>query len=309
MRNMIVLQTIRIILIRASFLFILPFGYCEAASQPPDLRTGADVGKILVYPYRANTTGITIVGELASGDEDAFRRSVLSILQAGKLIQTVRIYSPGGDPKAAIDIGNQIRTLNTPTYAPFQDSSGKRTCVLDSGVDNLNKWSGGTGLMHYDASTGLGDKRCMCESACFLSWIAGVGRYGESIGIHRVFFAPGMDYCVDGMCPNISASWAEEHYAPVKRIVTEYLQGMGAPDGIISRLFATDINDMHYLNHSELLELRNDPPELTALIQRTCGPRPTSDDSALDRWISCGYALGEPRLRDASFQYQNKYGR
>jgi hypothetical protein len=52
-----------------------------------------------------------------------------------------------------------------------------------------NEFEGGTKRYFYDTNRHMCEANCNCTSACFLVWAAGIGRYGDVIGVHRPSFA------------------------------------------------------------------------------------------------------------------------
>jgi hypothetical protein len=157
---------------------------------------------------------IIMRGLINQGDDARFRDLVLSRLNQGRLIDSVRLFSPGGNVEAAVGIGKQIRLLGIATTSPFKQN-GKNVCITG-------------GAYSTDFETGAG---CTCESACSLIWMAGVPRYGHVIGIH----APRYNEVFFG---SLTADQAEEQYKTVINQIRDYLAPLDVPDFVQREMYS-----------------------------------------------------------------------
>lgn len=278
----------------------------ESLREPPlRAKVGLKIPKIISYPYRQNTVGITITGELVMGDDDRFKEVVLKALRSGRSVESVHIYSPGGSSVAGMEIGRQIRLLRANTFAPIYED-GEFKCAIDSRLSGLNQWTGGSlGIMGYNPNTRAGDERCGCESACFLIWVGGVGRYGQRIGVHRVYLRP---YDDGPPYPNYSSIWAERAYAPVEIKILNYLKKMDVPPDIIAVMSSNEPTQIHYLTADELSKMRNFPIAVSNSVLVRCGNRPQQNDKFAVDWFRCRNAETDSMLQEGVKAYLRAYG-
>lgn len=103
-----------------------------------------------------------VSGEIVSGD--ALKFAQIAEKNASSL-KGVMLSSEGGLPQEAMKIGRIVREKGLFTEAP---ATVARRGVLGGGDKPLCKGA-----------------ECVCASACFLIWTAGVERHGDRIGIHR----------------------------------------------------------------------------------------------------------------------------
>jgi hypothetical protein len=120
-------------------------------------------------------------GPIVSGDDQKFKNLVLLYVKKGYLIFEVSVFSSGGDVRAAMDIGNQVRMLQARTKSPmrFINEPEYAQCWFVASASH-----GGVGYhpnSNYkrDLSTNDGDSWCDCASACFLIWSSGMTREGN----------------------------------------------------------------------------------------------------------------------------------
>lgn len=271
----------------------------------PRAKVGVKIPKIFSYPYRHNTVGITITGELVMGDDERFKDVVLRALRSGRSVESVHIYSPGGSSVAGMEIGRQIRLLRANTFAPSYED-GEFKCAIDSRLSDLNQWTGGSlGMIGYNPSTRAGDERCGCESACFLIWVGGVGRYGQRVGVHRVYIRP---YDDGPPYPNYSSLWWERTNTPVQIKITTYLKQMDVPSDIIAVMSSQDPTQIHYLTAEELAKMRNFPIAVSNSVLTRCGSRPQRNNEYAVNWFSCRNAEIDSMLQEGAKAYLKAYG-
>lgn len=241
-----------------------------------------------------NAANIYIIGKIEAGDENIFRRTVLRLVRAGKYIGMVKIFSPGGNIFSALDIGRQIHLVKASTVAPrlLDNPPGVRWCETDQSS------------MQFNPSTGMGDSRCECASACFLVWAGGVGREGDVIGIHRLYF----DATMFG---SLTGSEAGDKYRVAEEEVRSYLAEMDIPDYLIRLMFANSSRQMRYLRKSELEGISGLPPAIEELKIARCGERPSSyanvSDQVRANYFYCAHRVYEETSRDGVAAYLRRY--
>lgn len=237
---------------------------------------------------------IVLIGPIEEGDDEKFRKLAIAEIKkpGGKgPLHAIHIYSPGGNLRTAMKIGEQVNLLQLATYAPELDSlpsqrdtaprSGRRICEYIPGEaerlreqrklqraeffrDNEEYRSARAQKRRYvkiestarawtfDPSNGEGDARCTCASACFFIWAAGSRRDGGVVEIHRPYFNP-VEYAT------LKPSEARSAYDGLISLSKEYLNMMGVPDGIIARMFSISSAAASYLSVEEMAGLKHNP--------------------------------------------------
>lgn len=170
-------------------------------------------------------------GEIVAGDALKFSR-VLE--ENAPTLKGVKLSSPGGLPQEAMKIGRLVREKGLYTEAPATVS---RSGILGGGGKAL--------------CTG---EECVCASACFLIWTAGVERHGDRIGIHR----PAADF--GGHKPGFAAELYYEA-ALMPRLLAlladlrGYLGDMQVPERYINRMTRARRADTYWLSAEEALAM------------------------------------------------------
>ena len=137
------------------------------------MRTVADPQRKLLY--------VNLWGEVGTQDEQRFRTLVTPYVRAGYLLYRVTISSLGGSVEAAMDIGEQIRTLRSEVRAPYRDKQGDPHYVFRQATQDKVR-AGDDGLADPDGFA------CRCASACSFIWASGFRRDGDVIGVHMFIF-------------------------------------------------------------------------------------------------------------------------
>ncbi len=207
-------------------------------------------------------------GPIVPGDAERFRSVVLDSVRSGHYIGGVLLYSSGGDVGNALYIGQQIRVLKASTHAPYR--------VQCSGMPHIT---------------------CDCFSACFLVWAAGVGRFGDMVGIHRFHFDP-------ASYQGLPMEQAQRKYEVMQRTETEYLRRMDIPDWIIQLQFTTASVNGRYLTAQELAPLLGVPVWLEELAIARCGTMKTNPSG----YLACSNPIYEEESRKGVAEYLRLYG-
>lgn len=171
-----------------------------------------------------------ISGEIVSGDALKFAQIVEKNASS---LKGVMLSSEGGLPQEAMKIGRIVRDKGLYTEAP--------ATVARNGV-----LGGGRALCK--------GAECVCASACFLIWTAGVERHGDRIGIHR----PVADF--GGHKPGLAAELYYEA-ALMPRLLAlladlrGYLGDMNVPLRYINRMTRVRHNDTYWLSAEEAVAM------------------------------------------------------
>ena len=187
---------------------------------------------------------VNLWGPIDEADGRRFRALVTPYLQSGYVLYRVTISSLGGSVEAAMDIGNQIRTLRGQVRAPLRAMDGTPRCAFAEAIrDKVH--AGGDGLVDPDGFA------CSCASACSFVWSSGFSREGDVIGVHMFRFSP-----------DTIARWSPAELRRQtefrKGEVDGYLARMGMPPEVRSRVWSTPADDIYDLSPSEVaVMLRN----------------------------------------------------
>lgn len=221
-------------------------------------------------PKQPICTKIAIVGPIQSGDYDDFA----SIYRASRgWLGDVVLVSYGGSLDEAIRIGRLIKSAFMATHAPYKFSEDSKPSF--GGMEP-------NPCENHD---------CVCASACFVIWVAGLPRYGNALGIHR----PAFDAKYFG---NLSPSTAEKKYQQAIQELAQYLQDMAVPQTYYELLMKTPSWEVLIPWQSIKRDLES-PRGLAA----------THNPSAIDEWLTakCG-AVSVEELA-ALEEYDAKTGR
>jgi len=234
----------------------------------------ADVYAIETDYQQHKFSRIFIVGPIVVGDDEKFRKLILSLIKKDLPPYQVSIFSNGGAAYPAMEIGRQIKMLMLPVEAPSRpiNEPGKQTCLVDpppSASSSMRVvWT-------YFYLEKRGDNRCRCDSACFLIWAGGGKRTGEGVYIHRPYFDA-------KMYGNLSFEQARQKYSEMQGAVTAYLRETEVPETVIARMFSVDSADISNLTEAEYRQMAFRPYADELIIAR-CGPKVVRDRNQL-RW-------------------------
>jgi hypothetical protein len=168
---------------------------------------------------------IVIQGVIVGGDAARFR----AVLKTAP-VQYVILRSAGGDANEAMAIGRDVRRLLIETEAPRIDDSAA-TARPSCDENELSSPYAGT--------------TCVCDSACFLIYAAGIRRNVAYVGLHRPFYAAerlkaaGLDA---GMVVQKSAN----------NSVAEYLREMGVAERFIDLTLRTSSREIYTSTRIEM---------------------------------------------------------
>lgn len=185
---------------------------------------------------------ISIRGQIVEGDYDKFR----SLLKNHHpFVRLLYITSPGGNVFEAIRIGHLVRRALLATWAPSRGIRGGFLLAAD--------------LTLCDGPD------CLCASACFLIWSAGVHRIGEFVGVHRPRVS-------DSHYGTLSATEAATLHARIMRDVSAYFEALGLPRRYFETMERTNSADMHWLTDAEIeADFQGYIPAIAEWLRGNCG--------------------------------------
>jgi hypothetical protein len=188
---------------------------------------------------------VLLRGEIRAGDYSKIQRLI------GSGVMHIDLISPGGDLTEAMKIGRLVRSHFIETEAPkfFKNLVGGS--FLGNGVNGDRACEG---------------PDCVCASACFFVWAAGVDREGTAVGLHRPSFRS--DY--DG-----TAADAELQYARAVKEARDYLEEMEVPTGYVDLLMRTKSKEIVVLGalhdgEGSLDDIVGYPPSIDEWLDTYC---------------------------------------
>jgi len=172
---------------------------------------------------------IIIQGDIEPGDYEKF---IDAALAAGSDVYSVVIASRGGDALEAMKIGRLIRALKFQTEVPHN-------------VPPSARFPKGGAFCKPDLP--IAAANCTCSSSCVLLYLAGVYRFGDYLGVHRVFVDH--DYLA-----KMSMDEAARYSRVVSGVVDAYLSDMGAPRSLLEKISSVASDDIEILDRSFIKE-------------------------------------------------------
>jgi hypothetical protein len=255
------------------------------------LVTQAQAADIRSQAWNGKRYHVIITGKIEAGDEKSFRDVALSIFKQGNVISAVSLYSAGGNVRAAMAIGKEIREMAAETVGPWV-FKGKRVCPIGSAHEDRNE-------------TG----NCDCRNACFFIWAAGTGRLGELMGIQRPTYN-NEDYA------GLNDEDARKAFSGLNKEAVSYLRQMNVPERFIHKMFEEGNQENYYLSQPEIGEFNNHDASFARSLEASCGPRPVRGTegsigelvaSLSVKWGNCVGPLIEASLASGAQRYVAKY--
>lgn len=214
---------------------------------------------------------ILIEGAIAKGDAKKFYAKVMEVwLKSGGVRLILR--SPGGNVGEALEIGRFVRMLLIETIAPFpRRLSGQPYCPESD-------------LFPARAAS------CVCASACFLIYAAGVPRNMAYVLLHRPYINPKENAKLD-----IESSSAVS--AKIRADVASYLREMEIPEDYATRMFATPSDSAIHIDYEAMRDrIAGYPAAIDEWLMAKCGVSSFSQDQA--RFDALSDAHDEMALRE-----------
>lgn len=197
---------------------------------------------------------ILMEGEIVAGD---FAR--LEALSKGRVVDILKIRSPGGDVIEAIKIADFLNdkfiTANIPLTLFITDTPKCSNEGLQS------------------------QSNCVCYSACSVIWMTAPMRMGDYVGVHR----PRFD---NKYFANLNSDEAQVKYSDLLAGVASYLRQHDVTESIIAKMLAVSSGDNYILQEDEVRSIGNMRPFLNEMLLARCADR------------SFGYAEKQRLLRE-----------
>jgi hypothetical protein len=169
---------------------------------------------------------ILIDGLIENGDAQKFIDTAYKIGSKRRIVQ-VSLRSPGGSVYEAMKIGHVVRKLLIDTFAPFPSKFSNRPYCPE------------TKLFPARAAS------CVCASACFLIYAAGVPRNMAYVLLHRPYLDPSKNALLD---LDSSLKVANQ----IRADVSSYLREMEVPDDYATIMFSTPSNNAIYIDYNSM---------------------------------------------------------
>lgn len=240
---------------------------------------------------------ILMAGPIVKGD---YQRLYDILRERGPTISTLNIISVGGSVSEAIEIGNMVRRLRLSTgtgsrITPQEAGDGETANYLN-GV--LISKHGTNYLCPAGAMNNYRLSECVCLSACFLVYAAGIGRSGNVIGLHRPTF-------VDAGFGNLDASTADRRYQELMKRVQSYLSSMGVNDAYFQKMMRVSSTEMYIVPASEANDnLAGVLPSFAEWLKSRCGELSSKEaDALIDMRVRVSAGL---RARDREYDELEK---
>jgi len=195
---------------------------------------------------------VVIEGEINQGD---FRDLEVLLKEKGPLVDTVFLYSSGGDAKEAMKIGRMLRELEVTTEAPgvtIEEVKGEWEVVPECRFTPPRNQA-----------------NCVCYSSCFLVWVAGINRRGSYLGVHRPRF--NQDYYA-----SLSSADAQREYGEMLDEVKEYLKNFSVPQELKEKMVSTPSHEIYRFEANR--ELKGFVPAYDELLTAKCGAMPRAEE-------------------------------
>jgi hypothetical protein len=205
-------------------------------------------------------TMLILEGEIVAGDYDKVEAAV----QVYPHIGVVFIGSSGGNLYESMKIGRLLRQARWTTFAPPTDEA------------QLNAFKGQKLLKD--------DRNYICASSCFLIYVGGVERNGESLGLHR-------PYLMRSATSTLTAEGAIDFARKAESDTQEYLVEMDVPTKYAAIMFSTPSDDIYFLDAREVAGLHGLIPGLREWMEGKCGLSTVAEKQRLDAMWRTGTAM------------------
>lgn len=178
--------------------------------------TSTVAAEITVSSTKGGISRIVVEGAIEKGDHE---RLLEMILTAGVDIETVSLSSPGGDALEAIRLGRLIRLFGLSAEAPKRFSN-ETVCPIGT-------------------KQKLG---CSCDSACLFLYLGATHRYGDSLGVHRVYLNPEAQR-------RLSLDESRSLSRLLEEATRQYFEEMRAPTSLLERVNSAASDSLKYLTN------------------------------------------------------------
>lgn len=225
----------------------------------------------ITYVCREDRCHIFLYGAIEEGDSDQFRRTLLEIIDHGKLANSLVLMSRGGLVNEAIEIGQMVRAALMETVSPEKDviipfsATGmsnsqfgdrcRRECFeyfkIHGGPTlgyRVNSIEAAAYLNNGASSSFTYDREAICASACALIALAGIKRSGV-VGLHHIFSRD----------QEMSFADYQRLLSSGNETVQSYLREMRIPTFVFDRITETRSDELAWHEFSSLPDTDYDP--------------------------------------------------
>jgi hypothetical protein len=171
---------------------------------------------IALATTKGGISRIVVDGPITKGD---YERLLDAILSAGVDIDTVALSSPGGDALEAMRLGRLIRSFGLRAEAPKRFTA-QTVCPI-----GLNKQIG-----------------CSCDSACLFLYLGAVHRYGDALGVHRLYLNPEIQR-------KLSLEESKKFAKMLGEATKQYFEEMHAPTSLLEQVNSAASDSVRYLTN------------------------------------------------------------
>jgi len=227
--------------------------------------------------------GIVIEGEIKFGDFDRF----LDLIKTNHgQVNSIYLYSSGGDFYEAMKIGQAIRELELHSQVPMKGENNYPDC-------QESKWS-------Y-VPLPKNKKNCSCASACFFIHIGGISRGGTYLAVHRPYFAT-------NKFGELSVVEAKKEFDTLQNSARKYMGTMNVPEHIQEDVLGTPSDRILILSDKTIKTyFWLDLPYRHEWLMNKCSRLSSDEKSRFEAYKKKVSRLRNPSARDFSKSDLNDY--
>lgn len=179
----------------------------------PSLSDAANIG---ILSHKSGNTTIMLEGTIEAGDFEKFLEAVLA---GGVDVNKIFLATGGGDAGEAMRIGRLIRAFGFDVEAPKKFPEKNYCSFEPKNSDN-----------------------CRCDSACIFLYLGGIHRYGDAIGVHRVYLNHKSQV-------NLNLDQIKVISKSLESETKKFFDDMGAPQSLIEQVNAAASDNVIYLSN------------------------------------------------------------
>jgi hypothetical protein len=206
---------------------------------------------------RTACTVVLLSGVIVRGDVEKLKSA---FRDSRGFLETVNLTSPGGDLGEAMKLGKLIRAALLSTNAPWELIPGQKSFPP----------------LDYVGWNPCTEQDCICASACFVAWAAGVKRAGHLLAVHRPRFEP-------SYFAGLDLATAQREYQRSLAELKAYLSDVDVPATYYERMLATPSTDIATLSKDDAwaLTVVDYPPAIDEWLISKCGSVGKADRDAM----------------------------
>lgn len=198
--------------------------------------------------------GIGFDGPIEKGD---YERLIDAVLMAGVVRgETISLSSPGGGALEAMRLGRLIRLFGLHVDAPKRFTETNAS-VCPSGIDRRKRQS------------------CSCDSACLFLYLGGIHRFGDSLGVHRLYLDPEAQR-------KITLDEGKAVALKLEEATRRYFEEMRAPASLLDHVNSAASDSVRYLSEEYVEQnLYGYSRDVEDWLIAKCG---SASRASFDRW-------------------------